>query len=456
MKKRYAKITLVAALASLLTSACAPTPAPSAGSAESGQKVKVSIWSNNRTDVSLLKEKIQIFNDTNKSNIEIDYQVMTDNYEQALQTAMQSGDAPDLMNAKMKLRLEDMVKMKVIEPLDTYLTPDIKQRYGDSLLKLDRQNYLDGHTYSLPNYGTTWRVIYNKDLFAKAGITEPPKSLSEMVDYAKRITEAGKSEDAYGFGLNMKNPTSAFERALLPMARLDGKNFYDWKTGKYDFSVLAPYAKALKQIVDDKSMLPGYENLDIDPLRNQFAAGKVGMYLSLSSEPSVYDVQFPTKINWGVAQVPTVDGTQPYKGANYVNNAGVWWYMSAQSKHKKETFEVMNYLYSDDVLVPYYEQGKGISVVPSVLSKAKTPTLKNLADFAPKDDTIWPMDLSHKVEGKTWQSVIAESILGLTPLDEGIEDLNKRYNDGLDKEEKAGNVKRIVIPDFDPRASLNK
>ncbi|MEK8132810.1 sugar ABC transporter substrate-binding protein [Paenibacillus filicis] len=418
-----------------------------------GGKVKLSFWTNARHDVDLMQAKIKEFNETNKSQIEVTYQVLTDNYEQALQTAIQGGEAPDIMNAKSKLALSDMVKMKAIEPLDDYLTPEIKGKFGTKLLYLDGINSVDGKLYSLPNYGSTFRLIYNKDLFAKAGLSGPPKSLAELVDYAKKITEAGKADGVYGFALNMKNPVAAFERSIMPLLRLDGGDIYDWRQGKYEFSTLKPYVEAVKQIVDNKSMLPGYESLDIDPLRNQFAAGKIGMYLSLSAEPSVYESQFPTSIQWGVAQLPTIDGQAP-KGANYINAAGNWLYISSTSKHKKEAWEFLNYIYSDDVLVPYFEQGKGVALVPSVIAQAKEPSLKNFKDFTPKDDAIWPVYPTHKVEGKTWQSVIAETILGVTPLDKAFGDLNKRYNDGLDQAEKAGTAKRTIISDFDARNLL--
>ncbi|MGU3472596.1 ABC transporter substrate-binding protein [Paenibacillus sp. D51F] len=463
-RKGYMSLLLFGALSSAVMAGCssnngeepAPSSSASNGSAASTpkEKVKVTFWTNARHDADLMQEKIKQFNESNKSNIEVEYQIMTDNYEQAVQTAIQAEEAPDIMNAKMKLKFEDLIKMKAIEPLDSYIGDDEKARFGD-LLKMDRQNFLDGKTYSLPNYGTTWRLIYNKDLFDKAGIKEAPRSLDELVDDARKITEAGKADGAYGFAINMKTPSSAFERGLLPMVRLDGKDIYDWRTGKYTFESLKPYVEALKKIVDSKSMMPGFESLDIDPLRNQFAAGKIGMYFSLSAEPGVYKSQFPTQINWGVAQVPTMDGGAP-KGANYINGGASWLYMSSQSKHKKETWEVMKFLYSDEVLVPYYEQGKGVSVVPSVISKAKAPELKNFQEFAPKEDVMWPPYLALNVEGKAWQNVIAESILGFQPIDKAIADLNKRYNDSLDKEDQAGGTKRIVIPDWDPASQLKK
>ncbi|PZE22140.1 ABC transporter substrate-binding protein [Paenibacillus xerothermodurans] len=449
---KYLKLTSIVMAAALVATGCAAKEAAegTSGAAAPDGKVKLTFWTNARHDADLMEQKIKQFNETNKSNIQVEYRIMTDNYEQALQVAIQSDEAPDIMNAKSKLNMQDVVKMKAIEPLDEYLTPEMKARFGEQLLNLDRINTVDGKLYTLPNYGSTFRLLYNKDLFAKAGLTEPPKSLDELVTYASKITEAGENEGVYGFAVNMKNPVAAFERALTPLVRLDGKDYYDWKTGKYDFTIVTPYVETFKKIVENKSMLPGYESLDIDPLRNQFAQGKIGMYMSLSAEPSVYDTQFPTKIDWGVAQVPTIDGQAP-KGANYIHAAGNWLYMSATSKHKKEAWEFMQYMYSDDVLVPYFEQGKGVGIIPSVVEKAKEPTLKNFKDFSPKDDAIWPATLTHKVEGKAWQNVIAESILGVTPLDKAIADLNKRYNEGLDNAEKAGTVKRVVIPDFNPR-----
>jgi len=456
-RKGLLKLLTISTIAATIFTGCASNGGKDAGSSSSSpaaskDKVKVTFWTNARHDADLMQEKIKTFNETNSSNIEVEYQIMTDNYEQAIQTAIQAGEAPDIMNAKMKLKFEDLVKMNAIEPLNEFLTDEDKARFGD-LISVERQNSIDGKTYSLPNYGSTWRLIYNKDLFDKAGIQEPPKSLDELVQDAKLITEAAKTDNAYGFAINMKNPSAAFERGLLPMVRLDGKDIYEWQSGKYTFDVLTPYVKAFKQIVDDKSMLPGYESLDIDPLRNQFAAGKIGMYFSLSAEPGVYESQFPTQINWSVAQVPTIDGQAP-QGANYINGGASWLYMSSKSEHKKETWEVMKFLYSDEVLVPYYEQGKGVSVLPSVISKAKPPELKNFQAFAPQDDVMWPPYLALKVEGKAWQDAIAETILGLRPLDDTIADLNKRYNSSLDTEDAAGRTKRVVIPDWNPRSNI--
>ena len=61
---------------------------------------------------------------------------------------------------------------------------------------------------------------------------------------------------------------------------------------------------------------PGCESLDIDPLRSQFANGKIGMYISWTHSDPAYESQFPTTEDWDGAQLPTIDGT--VKGSQHM------------------------------------------------------------------------------------------------------------------------------------------
>ena len=63
-------------------------------------------------------------------------------------------------------------------------------------------------------------------------------------------------------------------------------------------------------MLSEECAFPGCESLDIDPLRTQFAAGKIGMYFSYSAaEPGVYENQFPMDSSkWNAAPIPTVGG----------------------------------------------------------------------------------------------------------------------------------------------------
>lgn len=126
----------------------------------------------------------------------------------------------------------------------------------------------------------------------------------------KKSPKVSKSEGIYGFALNFKNPKQAFDRSIREILSLSGYQGlgYDLKTYQFDFAPYAQVIEYFKQMYKDGSILPGAESLDIDPLRAQFAAGKIRMYLSFSTEPGVYKDQFPTEINWAGALAPTLDG----------------------------------------------------------------------------------------------------------------------------------------------------
>ncbi|MNN36152.1 Bacterial extracellular solute-binding protein [compost metagenome] len=223
---------------------------------------------------------------------------------------------------------------------------------------------------------------------------------------------------------------------------------FDFKTARYDFSGFKEIAKALKQMYEDGSTLPGMEALDIDPLRAQFAEGKIGMYLSYSSEPGVYKTQFPAKIEWAAAPAPTIDGT--VKGASGFLG-GQWLAINANSEKKDAAWKFLNYMYGDQILQGYQEKGYGISMVSKIIDKAKQPDLEGIEYFLPdKNDGVWPVKPSITVEGTGYQDTFWKYVLQGGDLDQIVDDLNTRYNASLDKAIQSGDVTIQPDPDFDP------
>ncbi|SDE19872.1 multiple sugar transport system substrate-binding protein [Paenibacillus sp. UNCCL117] len=412
------------------------------------QKKVVKYWTDDRHDQEYIKELINKFNSSNKDNIEVEMTVMSENYNQSVDIAFSSNQAPDVLRLK-SANTETFYKKGYLAPLDSYLDDAIKTKFATVLI--DGVNRFDGKLYSLPNTGLTLRLVYNKDLFTKAGIANPPQSLAEMVDAAKKITEAGKKDGVYGFALNFKNPKSAMDRSLREILSLSGHQGlgYDIKTGKFDF---APYGEAIKyfkQMYEDGSILPGAETLDIDPMRAQFAAGKIGMYLSFSTEPGVYKDQFPTQINWGGALAPTLDGKRG--GTSEIVSAGTWLGLSEKSPNKDAAWKFIQFMYGDDVLTTYHEKGFGIAVVPSIAEKAKQPQVPGMEGFlVGKLDSLWPVSPNVTPEGINYADAFFKYMLTGGDLDKIVQDLNTRYNAALDKAVQKGDVKIKPDPAFDP------
>lgn len=419
---------------------------------KSGEKVTIKVWTINRHDQDYMKSVIETFNKENTDNITAEYQIYSENFNQSLDIALSTNEGPDVFFDGGSAYTDHLPKGD-LAPLDKYLTEEYKQRFGEGVF-IEGVNMQDGQIYSLPAIGTTPRLFYNKDIFAKAGIENPPATLDEMVEYAKLITEKLKKDGIYGFAANLKNPASALQRSLdYILMRSGGVNAgYDFKTGQYDFTSYMPILNAYHELFASGAAFPGSISLDIDPLRTQFAAGKIGMYISWThAEPGVYQNQFPTKENWDVAPLPTIE--KEIKGTQNINLAGRWFLMNARTKHPDQAWKVMEYLYSDEVLAGYHEQGLGIVMVPSVVAKANKPEniqkWPNL-EFDDKDQVWPPVPTGVKPEGNDMYFSFAAVITGNTDADKAISDLNQRYNAALEKAVADGKTKKTAYPDFDP------
>lgn len=423
------------------------TTAPEAqnGGAE-GNKTKLVYWTIDRHDSDFIEAKVAEYQKLNP-DVEIEMKVMADNYTQSVDIAFASNQAPDILRAT---NVPTWVKRGYLEPLDEFITPEMKERFANLLI--EEKNMVDGKIYTLPNTGQFWRLIYNVDLFKKAGIDNPPTTLAEMIEDAKKITEAGKDSGAYGFAGNFKSG-SGFERIAYPITSLSknvGNEGFDLQKGQFDFGMYKEVAEALRQMKEDGSMLPGSESLDIDPLRAQFAQGKIGMYFNHSAEPAVYKSQFPTEINWAASMPPTIDGT--IHGADQVIS-GSYLALSKTSQNKEAAWKFIQWMYSSDVQVPYQEAGNGVSVIPSVASVAKAPDIPGIEYFLPtKYDAIYPatpMTVTEGyVEGVKKSDVFNRYIFAGGDLDKDIQDLNTRYNAALEKARAAGDTAIVANPDF--------
>jgi multiple sugar transport system substrate-binding protein len=441
-------VTGLAACSSAKTAENSPAASAATGNQETSKSAgitKLSYWTGDRHDSEYIKEMVAKFNSTNKDNIEVELVTKTEDFNQAIDLSFTTGETPDVIRVKENT-IQTFYKKNYLAPIDSYLTPEMKSRFT----VIDDLNSFDGKMYSLPNYGSTLRLVYNQDLFEKAGIKNPPTTLKEMVEDAKKITEVGKASGSYGFAQNFKSPASALDRSSRVIAEVSGYGGfgYDFKTARYDFSGFKDIIEAFKQMKDEGSTLPGMEALDIDPLRAQFAEGKIGMYISFSSEPGVYKSQFPAKIKWAAAPVPSIDGN--IKGASSVAG-GQWLAISANSKKKDQAWKFMEFMYQEDVLQGYHEKGYGISLVTGVIAKAKKPDINGIEGFLPnKYDAVWPVGPTIAVKGIKSDDAFFKYMISGGDLNAVIADLNKRYNEALDAAVKAGEVKVTPKADFDP------
>ena len=418
--------------------------------ASSGKTV-VRLWTNDRHDATFWTKKVEEYNATNTDNIELSYEIYTDNYQQAVDMAFQTGETPDILKY-------DMYFDKYI--LDGRFV-DIMPSLSDEQKKLTEEvwfegsNLIDGKLYFIPTGNTCLRLFYNKTIFDRLGL-EVPTTVEEMVNAALTITKELSKEGIYGFACNLKSASNGLKRSLEPeVERGTGLRLgYDFGTGTYDFTPYIPYLKAWAEMIQNG--FPGSESLDIDPLRSQFAAGKIGMYMSYThAEPGVYVNQFPMAEGqeWGCTYLPIEEGE--HHGQYFTGTPGFLFTQSSKN------YDAAWKAYSDvflnvDNLREHFEQGFGISSLTAVIESAEMGEAyqNNPALLKADDDIMYPKTPEEEyaqdfiVEGLDMYNTFGAIIAGQLDVESAIADLTKRYNSVNERLISQGVYERVINENF--------
>jgi raffinose/stachyose/melibiose transport system substrate-binding protein len=172
------------ATAPAATAAVQATPAPTAVSTEP-ITLTVTSWA---TDWGDLYKALNTAFQAKYPNVTIKYDPKDGSqYYTILATEIQSGMAPDLFSTHglSTSNLRDLVGQGVVEPMDSNVDPS---QYADWLL---RMYTIDGKLYGIPGlFEDTFGVYYNKDIFAKYGLT-PPQSQQDLDNICQTLIKNG-------------------------------------------------------------------------------------------------------------------------------------------------------------------------------------------------------------------------------------------------------------------------
>jgi multiple sugar transport system substrate-binding protein len=419
---------------------------------QAGGKTKIKVWHMGRHDLEFMNRKVEEYNRTNPDNIEVEYIAYTDNYHNSVELTIQTnGELPDILAENGFITDYGDYFLDLNTVADAEFREFFKEGIAEGF------TVKNGKWFSLPSAGNTFtRLFYNKDIFDRVGLPGPPESLEQMVDYARRITTQLKGEGIYGYAQNMKSVDSALSRSLgTSIANYAPP--YNYGTGKYDFVAGYECVKLWKQLLSPEIAFPGCESLDIDPLRAQFADGKIGMYCSYShAEPGVYTTQFPTKVNWGTAFTP-VPGGKIRAVSTY--NPGNNWLINAKGKNIPAAWKVFKDLfYNPDLLREYYDNDLGVpfySQIIETLSPSSRYSWDPILTVMPEHDKpgLFYQDGTWSREGPNEWAIYAQIIYGSYTDAQAIallQDLTDRTNRGWQEAQDRGELKVTLYRNYDP------
>lgn len=439
--RKYITIMLVAlfTLSALFAGGGKESTTSSAG------KTTIEVWTEDRHDLEYVQAKIKEFNETNTDNLYINLTVISENYRNMLQLAYNGGTAPDIVGGN-SLPLNMFADTGILLPLNDYIaaSPEFQKVNGTDKQVYEGKNAKNGNIYWVSlGIRSGVRVIYNKTLLEQCGYTEIPKKLEDYIDMAADITKQGKGR-FYGIGFTSSSP---FERLLEMSAEMSGIYIYDYVNGRYDYSGFKPILELGQRFFKESIAYPDQQG--VDNMRALFTVSQFALWSNASQEVAVFTEQLPiTDFEWGVAEVPTLTGE--VEGALMVTLSKGWSIVSS-SKHKDEAWKVIEFFQSEDFIKGYLEAGyclPATEYMDGVIDKTK---IGRLADFSLKPyESVYPEVPSVNLSGDDYRTVLWNIVQGYVGIDEGIADLNKRYNEALDADVKSGAVKRLVIKDYDP------
>ena len=192
---------------------------------------------------------------------------------QKLTTDISAGTNADLSIIGTRW-LIDFVQQGIAAPLDGYMDSAFKDRFIETFLS---PSILDGKTYGLPIAASARAMYYNKDIFAKAGIDNPPENWDKLKADAAKIKALGGEN--YGFGLQGKEiETDVYYYYAMWSYGTEILN-KDGTSGLSTTGALEA-AKLYKSLIDEGLTQPGVTSYAREDVQNLFKQGKVGMMIT--------------------------------------------------------------------------------------------------------------------------------------------------------------------------------
>lgn len=451
-KKMLKKIVLAVCIAALAVTSigCGDKEKTSDGGLE-----KVTIWtgdSHMKTDMLELVEK---FNDTRgkELGVEIEYVVKEGNLSQTVEMAVASHQEPDMYSTWSMQKYYESGEIMAIDEIEG------GQEYLDSLPEealSSLKSKVNGKYYTVPYYINTFGIAYNVDMLKKNGFVDAggnvvlPETFEELRAYAKKMTNEKAGE--YGFIFPLKDG-NFYQNSYLLGFPSNGTAGYDHKTGKYNYETLEPAIQLLLDIKNDKSIYPDAEGLDNDSARALFAEGKIGMIFAGSYDVAVFTKQFPAKCEWTIGEYPVQNKDEKYKhrisgGGGLVINREMYERLGAE-----KTLEIYKWFHGEEVLRELYKRGCAIPKDVSIIENVKPNDnvheswgkFGELLSISYAEPARMPTDLEGTADFKT---MFQTDFWGETgSLSEGLADLSRRSNAGIDKKLQATNGKREAYID---------
>ena len=231
-----------------------------------------------------------------------------------------------------------------------------------------------GKRWALPMLADAYGLYYDLDMFAAEGLSGPPRTMSELTAYAKRLTRRRPDGSLAIVGFN---PMFAFyENIVAILGHQFGARWFDEDGGSVVGSdpAWARMFRWQKELID----WYGYERLvrfqqevgEEFSRGNAFEAGRLAMCLDGEWRLAFLEKDGSTT-RAAAAPMPVQDGHPELYGSGFISGTIVG--IRAGAEHRDEAWEVVKYLTTDDDALA--KLANGLRNIPSTHSALRSSAL---------------------------------------------------------------------------------
>src|SRR5512132_81465 len=390
----------------------------------------------------------KIVTEYDKNHPDVNVKVVGGINDDKITAAIRSGNVPDVVSSFTSANVGSYCKSGAWIDLKPLLQKD---HVDVNMFPKTTQYYTqyNGKRCALPFLADVFGLYYNKKMLKAAGLSGPPKTMSQLTAYAKKLTKKNPDGSIKVAGYN---PFLGFYAGNAPdmsaYAPLFGAKYVDGG-GKSVLSRDPAWSKMLKW---QKSLVDwyGYKKLqkfnagaaDEFSASHAFEIGKLAMMIDGEWRVAFVQREHPS-LNYGTAPAPVDDAHPELYGAGYVNGTIIG--IPKGVKHKDQAWALVKYLTTDSHALAIFSNG--VRNVPTTKASLTSPDIKPDARFKtflkifanPKSKTT-PITAAGNAYGSLIQAFAVKWQAGHAgDLAKGLQKLDKQIDAQL-KQAQAGGV----------------
>jgi raffinose/stachyose/melibiose transport system substrate-binding protein len=297
-------------------------------------------------------------------------------YKTKLQTAMASGEVPDVFYTLPGGYLSNFAKSGQVYPLDGDLAKD---GWGDTFVKTAlSQVQTDGKTYAVPIDTDAAVMWYNKALFTQNG-WQIPQTWDQFTALCEQIKNAGITPIALG-NKDSWPATFWFQYGELRRQGPDVINKFNAKDPSATFGDGAQASMdAMRQLAQKGYFSDGFNGMSDQDANLLFLNSQAAMVLNGTWQIGS-SADAPSGFELGYFPFPTVDGGNPSYANDVVAGVAAAFAISQKSADKADAVTFLKFLTSEKEMTSYVDIRKTmVNVKGATTEQAAGPLLYGIA-----------------------------------------------------------------------------